>query len=242
MGYIYLITNLVNGKEYVGYTSNTIEQRFKEHWRQRNNGNCILLYAAMRKYEKEDFSIQQLEEMSEENWADREKYWIRVKNTLRPNGYNIAEGGNKPPRCLGDSNFKTKIPDEKILELYKELLTYEKPITQLAEEYGVSSSQVEKINKGLFRKIEGYNFPLRKEKWQIHRTGEIIEDMKKGLSQDELEEKYQIKSRTNLYDISHGKIGRKTHPQSSYPIREDIVNRDPKYLSNSKTCRDYPRN
>ena len=30
-GYIYLITNLINKKQYVGQTVQTIEQRFKEH-------------------------------------------------------------------------------------------------------------------------------------------------------------------------------------------------------------------
>lgn len=57
--------------------------------------------------------------------------------------------------------------------------------------------------------------------------------MKNGLSQTELEIKYQIKSRTKLYDISHGKIGQKTNPQNNYPIRKDIVNRIPLYLINS---------
>ena len=31
IGYIYKITNLINGKCYIGQTSRTIEERFKQH-------------------------------------------------------------------------------------------------------------------------------------------------------------------------------------------------------------------
>ena len=53
-----------------------------------------------------------------------------------------------------------------------------------------------------------------------------------NLTQEEIEEKYQIKSRTRLYDINWGKVGKKLFPQESYPLRVGIKNQKPKYLSN----------
>lgn len=61
--------------------------------------------------------------------------------------------------------------------------------------------------------------------------GQIINDLKENiLTQDEIERKYQIKSRTRLYDINNGKVGKKWFPQEKYPLREGIKNRKPLYL------------
>lgn len=234
MAFIYLIINKINKKEYVGYTNlPSIQERFDKHWQSRYSDKCYF-HDALIKYGKENFIISLLEEIDSKDWSEKEKYWIKKRNSFRPNGYNSTEGGEQPPIHYGNSNFKTKLPDCLINNLYEDLLSYNLTIAELANKYKLSSSQIERINKGQFRRQEGYNFPLRsmkKQQWDVYH---IIEDMKKGLSQTELEEKYQIKSRTKLYDISKGKIGKTTNPQKEYPIRKDIVNRTPLYLLNSK--------
>lgn len=84
MGYIYCITNLINGKQYVGKTTSTIEERFKEHCSDSRKERCNKrpLYDAMNKYGVENFKIEELEQIDDPTLlSDREKYWIKELNT-----------------------------------------------------------------------------------------------------------------------------------------------------------------
>ena len=65
MGYIYKVTNTVNGKLYIGQTSRTIEVRWREHIQDafgRNNKGFFALHRAIKKYGKDAFKIEQIEE------------------------------------------------------------------------------------------------------------------------------------------------------------------------------------
>ena len=89
--YIYKITNNINGKIYIGQTSKDLGKRFNEHMR--SNSNCRKLKYAVKKYGKENFSIEELggaNSQSELNCL--EKHYIALLNT-RENGYNICSGG-----------------------------------------------------------------------------------------------------------------------------------------------------
>lgn len=110
MGYIYKITNQVNGKVYIGQTRNLIEHRWQHHLYKGRNPDRpdtdYPLYRAMRKYGLENFNISQVEETDNELLDERERYWIQFENSLVPNGYNCDLGGKGVSRLNHEEVLK----------------------------------------------------------------------------------------------------------------------------------------
>ena len=85
---IYKITNLINGKAYIGQSVDPFH-RFVAHVSrsQKNEDNSPLHYA-IQKYGKDNFKLEILEWCK--NYNQRERELIRQYNTISPNGYNVA--------------------------------------------------------------------------------------------------------------------------------------------------------
>lgn len=91
--YIYKIVNKVNGKIYVGQTTETLKQRFSRHMGYQKDSSDTKFYRAVRKYGVNNFYIELLEEVqTQEDLNAREEYWIRLLNTVE-DGYNSYYGG-----------------------------------------------------------------------------------------------------------------------------------------------------
>lgn len=94
---IYLITNTVNGKRYIGQTVRSVEVRWKQHindahtdWKR----GCRALWNAIVKYGADCFKVETLVVVSKKHANDYEKRFIDMYGTLTPRGYNILPGGN----------------------------------------------------------------------------------------------------------------------------------------------------
>lgn len=94
---IYLVKNNNNGKRYVGFTSKTIEARWKKHKHDAGIGRKTLLSNAIRKHGEQCFSIEQLTSSSDLQEArDKlEEHYIRANNShyIDGHGYNMTYGG-----------------------------------------------------------------------------------------------------------------------------------------------------
>ena len=96
-GYIYKITNNIDGKFYIGKTHYAVDKRIYAHmWVSDNrNDTNSKIHSAIRKYGKENFTVEIIDEArSEKELNEKEIYWIKALNAQDSAvGYNIAKGG-----------------------------------------------------------------------------------------------------------------------------------------------------
>src|SRR5271157_4003002 len=93
-GIIYLVTNAVNGKQYVGQTVRPLTRRWQCHLLSASDGSMGALHGAIRKYGAEAFRVKQID-LAEtlEELNKKEVYYIAQLKTLAPSGYNLTLGG-----------------------------------------------------------------------------------------------------------------------------------------------------
>lgn len=98
MSFVYLVSNLKNGKRYVG-KADDIDTRWNAHLRSARRNEAGPLYRAIRKYGEPNFAIHELEEQINAASAyQAETAWIRLLREAGFELYNLNDGG------LGGSN------------------------------------------------------------------------------------------------------------------------------------------
>lgn len=136
---IYIHTNTITKKSYIGRTLQTIESRFKQHLNLAKRNKGFKFHRALRKYGENAFESQILEEnLSEEQAQIRETYWINYYDSYE-NGYNMTLGGS----CgLISDESKEK---------------YTKTVTTLDENRSsIAKRRYIKRNKTLFKKDKNF--------------------------------------------------------------------------------------
>ena len=104
-GIIYLLIDATCDKEYVGQTTRSFKERFHQHKRSnqyidrviKQRGEDLIATAILKVcYSKEELDY----------W---EKYFIKSRNTMAPNGYNLTEGGEGTVGCYPSEETLAKL-------------------------------------------------------------------------------------------------------------------------------------
>lgn len=125
MGYIYKITNIVNNKIYIGLTTQTIKERWRQHassaYSKKSKSYNEVFKKAIRKYGENSFKIEEIDNgFTLEELKEKEKYWISYYNCCYANGgvgYNGTEGGDSPT-CPGVEIYHIDILTGEIIETF----------------------------------------------------------------------------------------------------------------------------
>ncbi len=84
--FIYMTKNLINGKSYVGaHSTDNLDDNYL--------GSGVYLKNALKKYKRKNFVRGILEFCSQNDWEEKEQFWIKKMNTEYPLGYNLTLGG-----------------------------------------------------------------------------------------------------------------------------------------------------
>lgn len=107
-GHVYLMTNIITKKNYVGQTRSHrlnkgkyrpfgYKKRFDDHISEAINNTkkhqCQLLNNAIRKHGKDNFIVKLIEICEVSKLNEREIYFIDKYKSQSPNGYNLTKGG-----------------------------------------------------------------------------------------------------------------------------------------------------
>ena len=124
---VYCIKNIINNKEYIGLTTRTLEERWKQHIYESNKKDSwewnTPLGNAIKKYGKDSFQVFVLEECSSETeLKQKEIQLIRERKSLASeNGYNLSFGGDgrlgyklseETKRKIGEGNIGKVMSNE----------------------------------------------------------------------------------------------------------------------------------
>lgn len=204
--YVYKITNLINGKLYIGKTSN-IAQRMKIHIIVAKGGpetykDFSVIHKAIVKYGAQNFSIEQISEHELESEALlAEKICIKTLNTRNNKiGYNCTNGGDgisgykfTPQQIENLRRGRTGIPHSEETKKRMSIIHTGQPY------YGNGDTATrEKVSK-MFRGESGPNSKLKEDQ-----VKEIKHLIKSGLSNVKIAKQFNV-GKSCIQDIRSGR-------------------------------------
>ena len=202
---IYTITNKINGKQYVGQTVHP-EKRWWQHKNNAiNNYDNLPIHMAISKYGADNFDFKVLEWT--EDYDNREIQVIKELDTLSPNGYNVAKGGNSNV-MLGEDHPRNVLSNKAVQEVIAELKENKLSDREIAKKYGATDKIIADINHGYSHHNDKETYPIRRklglQKLTIQQVKDIIWKLiNTKLSYQEIADIYKV-SKGAIYHINKG--------------------------------------
>ena len=135
-GEIYIIKNDVNNKVYIGQTTQGSEERFKQHLKLLKSNEKQLIHKAIKKYGKEHFYFEVLEDNIDiEYLDDREEYWIAKYDSVNK-GYNLCDGVHQTRKPI------SPILIEKGQEIIDKYINQNISVRELERQYLLSHNSI----------------------------------------------------------------------------------------------------
>ena len=153
MGYIYKVTNTINGKVYIGQTIRTIPVRWEEHVKysfssvQGKSYNSIL-HRAIRKYGADAFTVEEVEQCDDEFLSERETYWIRHYDSTN-RGYNVFLGAKGYHKCRDEDILCEWNKGKPIKEIAKVIPLHPETISKKLQKYGITHQDIKERSQKL---------------------------------------------------------------------------------------------
>lgn len=134
---IYKITNLINGKIYIGQSTD-IKKRWLKHKYAKDN---FVIHKALRRYGIKNFSFDIIEQCKQEDLDRKEQFYIEYYNSLIPNGYNMIAGGSN-----GAGLNKAKPVNQ--YDMTGKYITTYSSITEAELKTGINNSNISSCCRG----------------------------------------------------------------------------------------------
>ena len=192
LGKIYIITNDLNDKVYVGQTVKTLRERFNSHccYSKTDRSENMYIKRAIHKYGRSHFKINLVEEVPEDLLNEREIYWIAFYDSYN-NGYNLTKGGQS-------SNYSNMHRLENTIDVkeFEDYILKFKPLArEVASHFGICRCSVYNLIKRIGNPnliLNSYNPRKPRDIGNID-SAQLIRDYKNGMTIVQLVRKYKIR-------------------------------------------------